>query len=573
MKFIKQIASSAIAVVISVYINGCVTTSYVDNNNRFIADQCGEAASPFEVAQRVLHKDQLPKWHPAHGLEKGDYIAINGTIVSRERSLDHPMPLMAGLSKSYIGKIGPILQKLDQDRLSEKESYKLRQELLSFLAEYYGKNLSSDKKRALRELYIKSSKIAPKIHEEFSKKSITLDDAYEKLAIYTADFVVEEMKLFAGNEKAQSMRYRYWRAKSFPNSDKVKNLLKKANFELYSGKYLQRDKKITGVEQKLFENPEKNAKDITSLVGKAIFKDSFLGVTKLDPSKTSTYTEETIYTSETLWYEARVYTAEHSIISDPVENELEIATGWDWEVIAGDTGLVHVSVVAGIWEIKKEHVLVTTKVSPTGQALSTKKMTRWREKFRSWEVGNGSASWVHSDDTLFLKMLQIFSTYEAAKKWIKGQTPTSGGKYYPMRSCSYSIGLYGLNWVCHQNSNSFAKRKWNLVAVGYATNVILDIYSTHPMHRISRRKDPFWGTCCLKGGLAGEALYYHLTPPWSEPSAGGALTLLMDSSGYGLDTRWNPKKNAWKSSGCDYKSAWIPIVGPSRMLWYEEGWI
>ncbi len=104
--------------------------------------------------------------------------------------------------------------------------------------------------------------------------------------------------------------------------------------------------------------------------------------------KSITYgTTRTTGLPELLFYELRIYTAEHPGPSISGLSELK-----------GLEGFNHVSVVAGVWLYQKRTVTVSGKT-----------YTSYEENFSHWLIGNGCAGTYEKNDALILKQVKIFS--------------------------------------------------------------------------------------------------------------------------------------------------------------------
>lgn len=526
-------------------------------------------------------------------LKAGEIKVIDGIVMGLEPKAPPKTLLLSGLPEKYSKSLAPAFAELETPKLEESKMIVAQKKIITTLADYYGEHLPGRKKTQLKTLYSNAFDNTIKILRQIKDKKIEPKKAQQEIAKISGNIVLDEMKIFAGNQKAQSRRYRKWRGRRVSDTPQIRNLLGKAYSDLITGKYLKTDKKVISKEQALLEKPYSS--QARAIMGKAKFITPYktyyfasdvvktVGSLLLDtiPDPTSFVPQyvwqEEVHSSTDLGWSVKIFSAEHSVLSDTVNQALSTMTGVDWSDITSDVGLVHVSIVAGLWKQTKEHILIKKVTANTvpPRVVSENRVTRYSAQFHSpWLVANGCASWFRSDDELRLLKDVYFNSYDAAIKYAKGQTPTPGGKYYPIRACAYSVGTWGINWTCHQCANAFTRRKWAFTGIYYPTN---NIYGTTGNFYIpgigsvpiSKRKCPLTQYYPLRGGVPGSWLYYNVNPLYS--AIGFALDPFMDGGGFGLDTRWNPKKNQWQPTHASYTSRSIPFGGPNWVSTYS-GW-
>lgn len=503
----------------------------------------------------------IPMWHPAHGLSKGQSTIINGVVVG----VGEPNPskiFISDVDKKTSEKLSLILNKLDSAvDLPEGEVINLKVKYSRIISQYYGKHLNRIEKNKLIRLYENSVKSSYSALKEFHKKVKDYKETRAIFVSYSVNFIISEMDIFRGNDKAINHRYPNLRKGYKLPDNSIRRELTSAIESFFSGEYLQNDKKVQDIEEKIIESKENS--QISKLFEASTMFDASMERDWYRPSLPrivpKTYSIFEVVNEETLGWEARIYTAEHPTpIDHPALAEVMRALG-----------AVHVSIIAGIWRIVKKRVLKKTISLVTFEVLEETKLTLHADEFERWIVANGSASWIHSDDKLLLKYRRVFNTYQDSKKWLDSLSPTNNGKYFPIRSCSYSVGSYGVHWVCHQNSNAFSLRKWNFIPVNYPlTYTIFGIYGTFPNLQISRKKDPLLKIEPIHGGVPGEGLHYNTIPPYGPDP----LQLFYHGKGYGLDEHWNPRKNDWVRSNNRYLEREIPIRGRSVHYNHTDGW-
>ncbi len=508
---------------------------------------------------------QLPRDHPAYGLKNGQPRAFRGVTVLVDPPVGLWQPRIAGVPEKFTVDLA------NQDFEMEPGRYEeiMRRKLANALASYYGEALPSDRQNQLKGLYFESISAGVSISRQLLEKSITSVAGREAYARLLAKTVLAEMAIFAGFREAQARRYRSWKGEKAPAGERVQTLLQIAFLDLLEGKYFMRDaRRILDEQEKRSFGTEKSAQSWVSDFENVKWTSDSETISAQDGATPTgsllSYTNETSHPAETYAWNARIFTAEHSVLSDSIETELNRITDLDWSAVAGDVGLVHVSVIGGIWRLTKQRVLQNV-TDPTTGRVAEERVTRVAGQWYSWGVADGSASWLYSNDVLILKESIYFSSFEAAQKYLKGSRPILGGGYDPMQACSYSVGDYGSNWVCHQNSNAYAYTKWGTILVQYPTVFVFGLFSNYynPLASgslpISKSEDPIYHHRPIYGGVPGEWLFYESMPPYA--TYGGLLNPLMNGGGYGLDVYWNPTKQQWVLSNCSYVHRGIPFEG------------
>ncbi len=529
-------------------------------------------------------------------MKSGEVKIVKSEIIGFEPDLAKVKPLFAGLPKELSDSLQEQLIEKEEKSLNDEDFLLNQEKIATTYAKYYGEFLPEDKKKELIDLYNKTARNSfelrkKSIEEEMDfknqdvvkkEKEKKLRDIQLKNAEIMAEFVFEELKIFCGNPKSQLRRYSKWIGKEIPDETKMLEALKTAFSTLITGDYLKKDReRISERKEKLFsaEQEKDNGHKIPHQYYETEMREAERAytsdVTRQYPEDVEILLEDCRgrelqieieeHSPEPYGWAVRIFTGEHPIPGrDVVFNSLTIQVPeWDWNALLDDMGLVHVGVIVGIWRLWKQ--VIEKRYSVNGILPIVKKYLKYYGIFREWTVANGSASWFYSDDTLHSKACMVFSTYDRAKQYAKSSTPHSDGKYYPIRACAYSVGRFGSNWVCHQNCNSFTKRKYNMTVVNYPSIFIFGWYSNHWKIGISRRKDPIWQYYPLRGGLPGNNLYYHIVPPYNEPDPIYLLIdYLMDGGGYGLKRRWNPNKGKWQDTKASLETksySEIPFLG------------
>ena len=533
----------------------------------------------------------LPPSHPAYGLKAGGSRVVGGATVQYRPSEQSRKVLIAGIPERYSQGLD-LASELPAKKKATKSP---EMKLIAAMSDYFGEDLPPGKRDRLKAVYRDSLEQASQLRTRLSQDQVAMPAAKEGLAGILSNAVLDEMKVFAGEAKAQARRYRKWRGDAPPDGQLVRELLHAAFRELLEGEYLKRDAKVVAEEQETMRS--NSAVATKALFDKNMTKNSFsankaaylLPVGEYEIMPSATIVRPTVKVEpgitkyipqgprEIYGWEARIYTAEHSVLPDALTNALSQLFG---EVLS-DFGLVHTSVIAGIWRLTKQKFLKQSVIHnpATGTDVNVgapTKITRFWDEWYEWSVANGCASWLRTEDELILKWSGVFPSYDAAIKALKTSTPTSGGKYYKIRACAYSVGNWPLNWLCHQNANAFSVRKWGINLVFYPTIYIWGMHGNFwnklagGSYPISTREDPIYHTYPYFGGVPGQWLHYQYTPPYASLLA--LLIPFMDGGGYGLDIRWNPNTNEWNWMEASYTSRAIPFEGPSFSYAISGGW-
>jgi hypothetical protein len=534
----------------------------------------------------MTEKKKLEKISPLIArLNLGEVKVIDGIVFGLMPKAPPVKTLLAGLPESLSTRLTPLLAAIDSPDVKEDNYILAHKSAHNIFAHYYGANFSASKKEKLGNLYSVAFEKAFDIQKDVIKKSLDLILAQKSLAKIMGDTAIEEMKFFAGHSKAQMRRYRNWRGAKVQDTELARELFSKAFLELLSGAYLKTDRRLINREQKILKRPY--TKRAVSIMDKARFYTPSMSnyiesrvvdfLSHLHRDQRRYEYQEDVYSVALLGWNTKIYSAEHSILSDSVESELSDIMGDAFSSISGDLGLFHTSIIGGVWKISKQHLLIKKVDRQTGQVVHQEKATRFHVDFDEWLVANGCASWIESNDELILLDEQYFSEPESAKQYLRGQTPDPGGNYYPVRACSYPVGTYGINWVCHQNANAFTERKYGWKRIDYLTTLIYGtcgnfywpIIGPEP---VSTRKCRVPGCYPHFGGIPGSSLYYNIAPQY-----GGLLGVFLDplmrGAGYGLHESWDPQQQAWRPTNAAYTEESIPFaVGPNWQATYS-GWI
>lgn len=479
----------------------------------------------------------LPPGHPASVLREGTYRSVDGVVIALQPVARTGEVRFAGLPDLFLR--GSLPQDIESCGNNQEGTFTTA--VAKRFATYYAQQLTSSQKGELIALYRNeisaACRIVSQTHVDTEAK---LNDVRNELAQLLSRSFIEEMNWFAGKPQAKMRRFPGWSGRRLEDTKDFASFLTQAYLELLTGTYIRRDEQAIAPEQTNLDSDffvaseplaaSQNIKYESS--GRQSF-DVFLEAARGRARSHSPRVQAGTSLATYAW-EARVYTSEHSILSNPLESRLtHFVDLMHWPVLGSDLGLVHVSVVAGVWRL--------TRQAGTGQT------TKLGGKWYRWVVADGSASWIQSDDKLVLRERAVFPSYEAAVKYLLGSAEDSKG-FDPVHECAYSVGDYGRNWVCHQNSNAYALDKWGLILVNYPTSLVFGPVGNYVFPALSLRKDP-WNHRLYDGGAPGKELHYQTDLPYA--IVDNVLNGFMrQGSGYGLGVGWDSHDSQWQPTGC-----------------------
>lgn len=242
------------------------------------------------------------------------------------------------------------------------------------------------------------------------------------------------------------------------------------------------------------------------------------------------------------------------------------------------TDLVHTNIIAGYWILEREKTIVEQyRVSPPPNALETaaaatqrrlgtlvsrKRYTMLNWNFHKWMWANGNAGNYTSDDEL-----RLVERIEATNDWGKANRALfsytgKNGQYCRNRATSYSLGFYGLNWVCHQNANAFMKHRRGYEPVDHWYSNLL--FGSHGNYFLSGGGISTCATIitdsAMKGCIPGnwcQGNHY----PYVWVSLRSLLFEAAPGHGWGLADVWHRGRQEWIGSQARYSSAKVSFLG------------
>ena len=519
--------------------------------------------------------------HPILGLESGESRLVGGVLYSYNVAPESRPVFVPGLPEKFQTGLAPSLKILSSKKATAKERHRAQTAISDTLLKYWTEPLPEAKQGDVKKAYKQAQKAAAQVRVDLAKKSITEDIAVKQLAEIAADLKLSEARAFAGVAAAQKRRYRSWRGKAAPDKGKVRADLVAAYKAFFSGVYLKKKKEEKAQKKTMKILPRRFGENHPEIVAvgqpTVVQPPSFwhwyfcsrLPSVKFAGCSVQTYPQPEV----TKWGYA-VFLSEHPAIDDEIPEFL---------------GPYHTSVLAGLYKLTTKttfmYVTHTTYKIPPEYDVRLYKHEVSSETFQEWLMGNGSGSWIEENDTFhpfqqadgttkpFAKV-EYFDTEAEARA--NAATPWGPD---PIDACSYSVGDYGLGWICHQNSNCFAWKMWNIQwLVNYFSNSVLGPGGTGGAgvgddyeffnYGCAQRVDPVQGESHDKGGVPGyfywdltsfpwvpDGLFYQITKPYVQNEAAAIVEQLMATGeGLGLD-----------SQRCKFNEAEVPenIVGPN----------
>jgi hypothetical protein len=128
-----------------------------------------------------------------------------------------------------------------------------------------------------------------------------------------------------------------------------------------------------------------------------------------------------------------------------------------------------------------------------------------------------------------------------------------------MRGVSYSMGAFGLDWVCHQTANAYTGRKWGILVVDYP----ISWARFGPAGRRGVSQRSHFGVV-HKGCVPANGCYYNSFPLFSSAARHALLEALGEGHGYGLQLLYNPVKGVIQS-GADFTVHFPAIPGVTEV--------
>jgi hypothetical protein len=502
--------------------------------------------------------------HPALGLKSGESRLVGGVLYSYDVAPESRRAFVPGLPEKFQAGLSKNLALIRSKTAAAKEKVRASAAISDSWIRYWTEPLPPAKQAVVKDAYEQAGKATTLVRADLAKKRITKDAAVSRLAIIAADLALSEAEAFAGVPDAQKRRYRSWRGQSAPDKDKLRADLVTAYQAFFSGDYIAMDQEEIARTQKAWPLPgraELHPEIMAIERPQSLLSWIFCG--RYPQRQFVRCSVETLPQAATSKWGYAVFLAEHPVTDGSIPPYL---------------GPYHTSVLAGLYKLTTRPTII--KVTHTNMGQSPSQTVKWyksvvtSEIFQEWLMGNGSGSWVKENDS-FHPFPQPDGTTKAFAKvayfdteaQARAQAVTPVGSD-PIDACSYSVGDYSTDWVCHQNSNCFAWKMWGIQwLVNYPTNAMYgnaggtggaNGYAAFNLG-CAPRIDADGGSH-NEGGVPGsgqllDRLYYQITEPYIENKYVAAL-VQEQSTGQGLGLN---------SERCRFNPASVPanIVGPN----------
>lgn len=506
----------------------------------------------------------LPREYWASALARGETRVIDGIVSAREPNRATQRLLIAGIAEEAqptiaLAPVSGDTGVVRRNVVVQTKAY------LDWTARHFGRQLPSRQRARLSAMYRASADTAARIAQQRVASAADADRVRKQLARLMGRTLLRERDMYAPYPQAQRERFGRLRARSNQPLDTARYYKALESWMAHDVDSAMINAPRTTVPTDsrralLFRAP-------TAMLTPAMHLLCGGGDTVVVTRQVDDWHALPVF-------EARVYEMSHQAI-DWITDIMEVA-GVDTE------WFYHAGIGAGMFQMFKTHYVKTTRVGTKcdsllrtpgismfqqgGTVIRVDTTTVYAMLLVRWEIANGSAGdYRNTDDKRLVARVQ-FDTWDAAYKWLYTPTPTAGeGKYYPIRAVAYSVGDYGVNWTCQTSSNAFTYRRWGFIAIPEPSGAWL--YGVFGNRGISERLD-MWGSVRY-GCVPGDNCFYNLTPPYA---TNGPMDVFYEGVGWGLDTFWNPRQNAWAYTRASYKPVTPPWGSITDRVREEPGW-
>jgi hypothetical protein len=464
---------------------------------------------------RKLKKHLKAAGDPAWRLKKGESRLHNGVLIGYRPDRKKISPLVTSLPDKVHAKLQGPHKKLLKSTGARDAKANLKK-MAKTVAGYYTEGQPARVTKDLTKIYTKTVDSSFSVASRVEKGKLAPEKGVEELSSIMTDLAINEAKALSAlpadcqARHGKRLNMRALRRRGF------KKKLKKACSDFLTGEYYkQGDKAVGGSRSKtkvmatfpgvfsLDVGASYEAKPLHEIEGLFVI-DKTVDLHHIPSSDLRVVKREG--QEETVCWKARVYTHEHAYGGDA------------GEFLDDLLGVRHVGVLSGVWE--KVRQPVETVFMWHGRPIATKKQTVYKQKFVDWLTGNGCANWVKDYDELHLRAEWTYDTREEAYAAAR-----PGNQVSPHYCSAYSVGVYGVNWVCQQNANCYTWGRWGFTvcnAPEFMSVYIYDFFSNkYPW--ISRPDDPgsvldnLADAVPLAGGVPGKWLWYHNHPRFTKP--------------------------------------------------------
>lgn len=492
---------------------------------------------------------RIPTSHPAYDMRRGDVRIRDGVVIERHGDTPRTTILFPNLSMDRQPTFD-LKEIKGTGILARRRSLAQREQYIRWAAEDAGRNLSVPQRDQLKTMYLKLSREPMRLEKEVVRGRITEKEAHKELAGNIVGFFREQRRIFSATPGDIPFYNPLAKLKDDEITPELMKKLEKAYTEFLErpSRRISRTRPDRSGMTLDTVAPPYRVRSIEPQFASYVIQRPPISVSQL----TNTVVETAVGEPTPIHYEFRVYTAEHSILP------------W-WEDVGSD--LRHVSVIAGAWVYSEQKY--EKKTFQEGTVVATEEIARLEEAPISWLVGNGCASTYLEDDRLCLRFTKIFDNLTDLERFAYGVTKDEGTQeYFLVNACSYSIGTYGRDWVCHNLANAFSYRKWGIQLLPSDYSIWTITHGLYGSRGISMREDAVGQV--HRGCIPGNWCFYTTYLPYADPVAALIIETFAKGIGTGLKYFWVPEENGYYPTYADYKDRPIPCQMPTTKL-SDEG--
>jgi len=404
----------------------------------------GEARAPVDfldseqlgrLSGLMVKPSEMQRGHPAYGMKRGEIRFSEEVPIEYHLDAPRDSKLISGVPMDDQAKFRfPEIEGIDEAARTMRFEQQVK--YARAIAEDLGQDLSEEKQKELETVYMGLVDLSWKLDKQLAAQRITENQAIKSLSKGVVESLRQEREIFSDKPADIPERnpLRTFREKQI--TPELVEDLERAYEEFLTGAWMgEKD----GKKEKVEAPSPTRARDYRKYPVRSI-------ISNFKPRLSPLYSNVggPVYTH----FEFRIYTAEHSVISwlDKISPEL------------GDTpDFKHVSVVAGAWVYEKQ----TRERANPPDGRPRSEYVVYEEKPIGWLVGNSCAGGYQADDDLILRYRKVFEDWDELLEFAYGvNMDPQQQECHTISVASYSIGTYGLDWVCHNLANAFTYKRW-----------------------------------------------------------------------------------------------------------------
>lgn len=512
----------------------------------------------------------VPASYWSRRLSPGADTVIDGIIHSRMPRAGASRFLVAGVPMSHQPRFS--MAGMWDSTASPDAVAALNSRFLDFVVDAFGRDLPPPAREDMRQLYRRVSADSRAARNEFKRvagpSAAQVAAFRQQFATIATRALIAERELFLRYPRAMPARYGAG-ASRIRNVPAEPTRLIQAFAEYFSGNWMkqppqQRPKPLRASEAPLSTGIIPGLTAVRAAPGPI---DCVPGIDSV-----SEYQAASEWVPHDDMYESRVYLASHPALG-PMNDLLD-------DLGLETTNLYHQSVVGAIAQLEGRRVRVVTRyrlrncpgqeLKPDMQSLAarlkpdTTLNTYYRWRVISWEYANGaSGTWDAADDLDLVRRAE-FTSWTAAMQDLYRTVAGPDGHHPRLYAASYSVGDYGIDWVCQQVANAFGVMRYNNVLnpspLWWMT---LGLYG---FQGINPRWDNFPMTHygCVPGNIC-----IFTSPPY----AIGFAEMVAVGWGNNLDVYYNVEHNVWRETDAKYNFHGANFGEATDFAFTVPGWV